>query len=318
MLTLPATATVIEVGPRDGLQSLGRWIDTETKVRMVDRLSEAGFPVIEVTGFAHPRVIPDLRDAEAVFAAIRRRPGTIYRGLAPNARGAARAVAAGADEVLGLITVSETYLRHNQNMTRDQAVAEAIEAHRLTAAAGRRFVMALGVAMWCAYEGPIPESQVLALLDRFTAAGMDRFYLAGSMGMEDPAQVHRLFTAAIARFPQAQFGYHVHNMAGSGTASVLAALDAGATFIEGAICGLGGGIAMPTPNGSVGNLATEDLVVMLDSMEIDCGVTPAAAVAAARDIAALLAIAPRSHALTSGTRAEILASGRTNPKPHPA
>src|ERR687886_2661580 len=106
MIRFPDDVLVVEVGPRDGLQSLPKWIETADKVRMIDRLSEAGFAVIEVTGFVHPRAIPNLRDAEAVFERIERRPGTVYRALVPNARGAERAAAAGVGEMLGLITVS--------------------------------------------------------------------------------------------------------------------------------------------------------------------------------------------------------------------
>ena len=318
MMELPAKVTIVEVAPRDGLQSLGKWIDTDTKVAMIDRLSEAGLPVIEVTGFAHPKVIPNLRDAEEVFARIKRRPGTIYRGLAPNARGATRAAAARVDEMVGLTIVSATYLRHNQNMTVDEGVDNAIAAFRIAGDAGIAFVMALGNAMWCPYEGAIPEEKVLALLDRLTRAGSSRFYLAGSMGMEDPGQVHRLFRTVTRRYPDAAFGYHVHNMAGSGTASVIAALDAGATFIEGACCGLGGGIAMPKTAGAVGNLPTEDLVIMLNAMGIDTGVTTDAMVSAARDVAKLLDIQPHSHALMAGTREDILEWGRKHPKEHPS
>ncbi len=141
MLKFPDAVTVVEVGPRDGLQSFARWVDTDTKVAMVDRLSAAGFPVIEATSFAHPRVIPNLRDAEEVMARIVRRPGTIYRALAPNARGAERAVAARVDEVLGLITASATYQRKNQNMTLEQGADEAVAAFRIADRAGCRFVM---------------------------------------------------------------------------------------------------------------------------------------------------------------------------------
>src|SRR3546814_11233438 len=125
MLRLPEKVTVVEVGPRDGLQSFPRWVDTEVKVRMIDRLSEAGFPVIEVTNFAHPRVIPHLKDAEEVMARIKRRPGTIYRGLVPNAKGAERAAKPNCDELVGLITVSTTYLAKNQNMELDTATEDA-------------------------------------------------------------------------------------------------------------------------------------------------------------------------------------------------
>src|SRR5882762_6122115 len=125
-LKLPNSIVVAEVGPRDGLQSFPQWIDTDTKVAIIDRLSDLGLPVIEASSFAHPKVIPHLRDAEEVFQRIKRRPGTVYRALVPNARGAQRATSAGVDEMLGLITVSATYLRHNQNMTTDEAVAQAI------------------------------------------------------------------------------------------------------------------------------------------------------------------------------------------------
>ena len=131
MIKLPDSVMVAEVGPRDGLQSLPAWIDTDAKVRMVDRLSEAGFPVIEVTGFVSPRAIPNLRDADEVFARIRRRPGTVYRALVPNARGAERAAEAGVDEMLGLITAGTVYLRKNQNMTPDEAVEQAGAAFRV-------------------------------------------------------------------------------------------------------------------------------------------------------------------------------------------
>jgi hydroxymethylglutaryl-CoA lyase len=317
MLNLPERITVSEVGPRDGLQSLDQWIETDTKVAMVDRLSDAGFPVIEVTGFARVSVIPNLKDAEEVCARIKRRPGTVYRALVPNVRGTERALESKLDELLGLITVSETYLRKNQNMALEEAVQQGIECFRKADGAGVGFVMAVGVAMWCPYEGPIPQDKTVGLLRRFRDAGIRRFYLAGSMGMEDPRQVNAIFHRIGRELPDCEVGYHVHNLSGAGTANVLAALDGGATFIEGSICGIGGGIAMPTSVASVGNLPTEDLVVLLESMDIRTGIDPQGAVAASRDIAAMLGIEPRSHAAQVGTRAEMLEQGRSHPRNHP-
>lgn len=305
-MRIPDRVLVSEVAPRDGLQSLGRWIETEAKVAMVDRLSEAGFPVIEVTGFVHPRVIPALRDAEEVCARIRRRPGTIYRALVPNARGAERARGAGLDELLGLITVSETYLRKNQNMTQDEAVSEAASAFRIADAAGLGFVMAVGVALWCTYEGAIPDDRTVALVGRLRNAGIRRFYIAGSAGLEDPRQVGRVFGRLTDAHPDCTFGYHVHDLAGMASANILAALDAGAAFIESAVCGLGGGIAMPGQLGSVGNIPTEDLVAMLDAMGVATGLDPKAVQAAARDVARILDITPRSRAAAGLTRWDIL------------
>ena len=148
MLALPSKVTVVDVSARDGLQSFHRWVDTDVKVKMVDRLSLAGFPVIEVTNFAHPRVIPHLRDAEEVMARITRRPGVVYRAQAPNARGAERAVAAKAGEILGLITVSEAYNLKNQNMTLEKGVEAALATFRSADAASIPFVMAVGMALY--------------------------------------------------------------------------------------------------------------------------------------------------------------------------
>lgn len=319
MLNLPDQITISEVGPRDGLQSLDKWIDTETKIAMVDRLSRAGFPVIEVTGFARNTVIPNLKDAEEVCARIERRPGTVYRALVPNVRGTERALDSKLDELLGLITVSETYLRKNQNMSLPEAIAQGIECFRTADKAGVGFVMAVGVSMWCAYEGSIPQDKTMAVLRQLREGGIRRFYLAGSMGMEDPVQVGAIFRRAAQELPDCEFGYHVHNLSGWGTANVLAAVDAGASFIEGSICGIGGGIAMPTSVASVGNLPTEDLVAMFEAMGVDTGVDPADAVAASRDVAAMLGIAARSHAAQVGTREELLQQGQHHPRnPHAA
>lgn len=308
MIRLPSSVQVTEVAPRDGLQSFKGHVDTGTKVRLIDRLSDTGLKAIEVTAFAHPKAIPNLADAEEVFARIRRAPGVVYRGLVPNARGATRAAACKVDEMLGLMIVSPTYLAKNQNMTIDKAVDEAIEAFRIADHAASGFVMALGMSFWCPYEGLIPRESVLGLLRRFRNAGMRRFYLAGSVGLEDPRHVNELFAQAYDALPDIELGYHVHNLGGMGTANILAALDSGATSIEGAICGLGGGIAMPSTLGSVGNFPTEDLVQFLELMGVSTGVDPKAVLAAAQDIAVMLGVTPRSHTFNGITREKISAS----------
>ena len=310
MLTLPGAVTVVEVGPRDGLQSFARWVDTDTKVALVNRLSVAGFPVVEVTNFAHPRAIPNLRDAEEVMARITRRPGTIYRALAPNARGAERAVSAGVDEVLGLITASATYQRKNQNMTLEQGVEQAVATFRTADRAGCRFLMAIGMSFWCAYEGRVPEEHVLDLVGRFRAQGIRRFYFAGSVGMEDPRHVNSLFQMVRDRWADVEAGFHVHNLSGMGTANILAALDGGATSVEGAICGIGGGMTLPTSLGAVGNLPTEDIVQMPNESGVETGLNTEAVRDAARDVAELLGIALVSHVGLAGTRSDVMAAGR--------
>jgi hydroxymethylglutaryl-CoA lyase len=313
MLALPGRILIAEVGPRDGLQSLDRWVETDVKVRMVDCLSELGMPIVEVSSFAHPDAVPNLRDAELVFARIRRKPGVVYRGLVPNARGALRAVEAKVGEMLGLITVSATYTRMNQNMTLDEAIEQNLLAFHIAEANAIPFAVALGMAFWCAYEGLIAEEQVIKVVRRLHDEGIRRFYLAGSLGMEDPAHVNRLFVQLRKQFPDAAFGFHVHNLSGMATANILAALDAGVQWLESAICGIGGGTSMPTNLGSVGNFPTEDLVTMLSEMGIETGVESEKAVVVSREIAALLGIEPRSHRANGATRAAVMKMGHTDP-----
>ena len=312
-LSLPNKMVVVEVGPRDGLQSFSRWIDTGTKVAMIDRLSDLGLPVIEVSSFAHPKIVPHLRDAEEVFERIKRRPGTVYRALVPNARGAERAASARVDEMLGLITISAAYTRKNQNMTIDQAIEQNLASFRLAEARSIPFVMALGMAFWCAYQGLIPEDDVISVVRRLHDGGISRFYLAGSLGMEDPAHVNRLFLRLATLFPNASFGFHIHNLSGMATANILAALDGGAAWLEGAICGIGGGIAMPTTLGSLGNFPTEDLVTMLAEMGIETGIDPERTMAVAQEIATLLGVTPQSHRGNGATRKMVAEMATTNP-----
>lgn len=310
MLSLPTHVTVIEVGPRDGLQSLGRWLDTDKKVAMIDRLSDAGFPVIEVTSFAHPRVVPMLKDAEEVVARIKRRAGTAYRALVPNKRGAIRAVETDIDEILGLMTVSETYLAKNQNMTLDEAIEAGGDCFRVAEKAGRSFIMALGMAMYCPYEGVIPPERVLDCVARLRAQGIRRFYLAASTGMEEPRQVNDLFRRAHDRFPDCAFGFHVHEKMGLASANLLAALDAGVTMVEGSICGIGGGIAFPDGSGSVGNLPSEDIVNFLNAMGIETGIDTWEALDAAYDVGAIAGIPVNSRLSTLDAR-DARAAGQT-------
>ncbi|WP_197277159.1 hypothetical protein [Sphingomonas profundi] len=304
-MRIPGSMQVVEVGPRDGLQSLGLPVSTDAKLKMIEILARAGLGTIEVTGFAHPAKIPQFADAEALCERLPRHAATRYRAMAPNARGAARAVATQVDEVLGLVTASAAYSARNQNMTIDAAVGDAIVAARLAERANKDFCVAIGLAFWCAYEGTIPPDRVLGIIGRFHDAGVRRLYLAATVGLESPAQVSALFERALDRFPDLRIGFHVHNLGGRAAALALAAIDAGAAWIEGAICGIGGGIAMPASMAATGNYATEDLVCILDDCGVDTGLDQAAVVAAARKIATLLGIEPRSFAANGAWREEI-------------
>ena len=286
---------VAEVGPRDGLQSFPRWISTEDKVKMLDLLSDAGLPVIEVTSFAHPKIVPMLTDAEAVLERIKRRPDTIYRALVPNKKGAIRAVESGlVDEILGLLTVSETYLKKNQNMTLDQAIDVAGDCFKIAEKANIRFVMAVGVAFFCPYQGRIEDSVALSVVKRLYEKGIRRLYLAASTGMEDPIHVGRVFKTVTDCWPDIELGFHVHERIGMASANMFAALNSGATSVEGSICGIGGGIAMPNGMGDIGNLPTEDIVNMLETSRIETGIEINSIVQAAKKIEQILDLKCRS------------------------
>lgn len=312
-MKLPERILLVDVAARDGLQSLPKWVDTDTKVWLCDRLTDLGVPVVEVASFAHPKVVPNMRDAEEVFARIRRKPGTVYRGQAPNVRGAHRAIEAKVGEMLGLITVSETYTHHNQNMSNDECVEQNIQMFRLAERAGIPFVAAIGMAFWCPYEGLIPEEDVEDIVGRFYHAGIKRQYLAGSLGMEDPAHVNRLYARLYAKFPGIELGFHIHNLSGMATANILAAMDAGLHWLEGAICGIGGGMAIPSSVGSCGNFPLEDLVTMLEECGVETGLDAIAVQEAAREIGARLAIPVNSHRGGGATREIIMKKGRENP-----
>ena len=264
--------TLVEVAPRDGLQSLPDSYPTDVKVELIELLAETGVPKIEVTGFVHPKVIPQLADAEEVMARVRRFPGVVYRALVPNQRGAERAVAAGVDEVLGLITASDTYNRKNANMTVEENLVQAAGMAKVARDAGVPIVMAIGIAMFCPYEGDVPETHVLGLIDRMRAEGVEEFYVATSVGLDGPRKVHTLCSQILDRWPELTLGVHLHNTNGMALANAVAAMDAGVSVFEGSICGIGGGIRMPHGIAHFGNVSTEDLAHMFLEMGVETGV----------------------------------------------
>ena len=307
--------TIVEVGPRDGLQSLASTYPTDVKVALVELLAATGLRKIEVTGMVRPDVIPQLADAEDVLRRVTRQPGVVYRALCPNRRGAERAVGAGADELLGLITASETYNRKNSNMSVDENLDQVALMAEVARQAGVHMVMAIGVCMFCPYEGELPESRVLELIERMRADGIGEFYLATSVGLDAPRKVHGLFSMIRDRWPDLPIGIHLHNTNGMALANALAAMDAGATVFEGSTAGIGGGIRMPHGMAHFGNIATEDLVQMFAESGVETGVDLPKLLEAGRRIRDLLGLEETfSAALAGGTKADVLERGRVAPR----
>ena len=290
-MKFPKKIKVIEVGPRDGLQSLNKWIPTQDKIKMVNLLSSANFPVIEVSSFAHPKVVPMLKDVEKVFEQINRKTGIVYRALSPNLKGTFRAVETKmVDEILGLLTVSETYSLKNQNMTLDDAINEAGKSLKLCEKHDVNFVMAIGVAFYCPYDGLISNEKILSVVKRLYDKGIRRVYLAASTGMENPSNINYVFNKTRDKFSDLDCGFHVHDRIGMAATNMFSALDAGATSVEGSICGIGGGIAMPHGTGDYGNLPTEDIVTMLNRSNIETLLDTKLVHETAQKIASLLKI----------------------------
>jgi hydroxymethylglutaryl-CoA lyase len=305
-LRYPESVEVIEVGPRDGLQSLARVIPTADKLRMIELLADAGFRTIEVTALVRPDVVPQLADADRLLARLPRRDRLAYRALVANRRGAERAVAGGVDEVLGLVSCSETYNRRNQGMSVQRSVEDIRAVFDICRTHDIGFTAGIALAFFCPYEGETPMHRPLAIVDQLVAHGVDRLYVAASMGMADPAHVHRLCSAILDRHPRLSLGLHLHDTNGMALANAVAAMDAGVRWFEGSICGIGGGIAMPMSTLDIGNVASEDLVSMLEAMGIHTGVDVAALRDVGWEIAELLDVEPRGRFLRAGTKDDVL------------
>jgi hydroxymethylglutaryl-CoA lyase len=307
MLSLPKAVEIFEVGPRDGFQIERNFIPTETKVDIINRLSETGVSLIEATSFVHPKVIPQMRDAQEVMRSIERAQQVKYRALVPNTRGALRALAIGVDELLVVLHCSETYSQKNINMSIEESLQETAKVVEIADSEGIPVVAALALAFGCPYEGEIPAERVLRLMESALELGISGFSLPDSVGMADPVRVHRLVSQIYEEWPSVDVSLHLHDAAGMGLANVLAGLEAGITKFESSICGLGGSPVNPRAKG---NLATEDLVHMLEEMGIDTGVDLDKLLKCARYVAQVVGHEVPSHVLKIGTRSQVLSAPR--------
>ncbi|AWN45957.1 hydroxymethylglutaryl-CoA lyase [Methylobacterium terrae] len=275
---------VQEVATRDGFQIEPVFVPTHEKIRLIDALSAAGFTRIEVSSFVSPKAVPALADAAEVFSGIARRPGTTYVALVPNPRGAERALAARADEINLVASVSETHNRANMGMTPEASIQGF--AAIMTTVRGEVGVNAtVATAFGCPFEGPEPEDKVLAQVERYLSLGVDGVTLADTTGMANPRQVARLVARALPLVGSERLTLHFHNTRGCGLANVLAAYEAGARRFDAALGGLGG---CPFAPGATGNICTEDLVSMAEEMGLATGLDLDALLALSRDLPRLV------------------------------
>ncbi len=284
-MQVPEHVTICEVGTRDGFQIEADFIPTEQKVEVVNRLSEAGVPRIEVTSFVHPRAIPQLRDAEAVMAAIRRRPGTRYAALVPNDKGAARAVDAGVDAIHTVLSASESHNLANVNMTIAESIDKLRAVAQIAARAGVPVQCGISTSFGCPFEGNVPVDRLEGVVAQLVDLGARGIGLADTTGMANPRQVATVLERLIPRFPGVEWTLHTHDTRAMASPNILAAMQLGVTHFDASIGGLGG---CPFAPGASGNVCTEDLVHCLHAMDVATGIDLDRLLAASRRVEQLV------------------------------
>jgi len=265
----PAVVSINEVVTRDGFQIEQRWVPTDEKVALINRISCTGVSRIEVSSFVSPAAVPNLRDAADVFATIARNPAVTYVALVPNIRGFERALAAHVNEVNLVMSASETHNRANMGMNCAASLDGFARICTRRGSDGPKINGTIATAFGCPFEGPQSETRVLSLIEHYLNLGMNSITLADTTGIADPRQVASLVTRTIQQFPAAPLTLHFHNTRGMGLANILAAYDAGARSFDGSIGGIGG---CPFAPSASGNVCTEDVVHMFSRMSVETGV----------------------------------------------
>jgi hydroxymethylglutaryl-CoA lyase len=280
-MPLPSRVTVVEVGPRDGLQNESARVDTGDKIAFVDRLTDAGLPVIEVTAFVHPDRVPQMADAGDVLRGIRRAPGVRYTALVPNLRGLARAREAGLHEIAVFAAASETFSLRNINQSIDGSLATYRDVCAAATAEGMRVRAYVSTAFGCPYEGRVPPARVAEVSAKLAEMGAFEIAVSDTIGIAHPGDVPVVVDAVAAAIGLERVALHFHDTRGTALANVLAALYLGVTTFDASAGGLGG---CPFAPGAAGNLATDDLIYMLDGLGIETGVRLDAVIEASRFI----------------------------------
>jgi hydroxymethylglutaryl-CoA lyase len=301
--------TVYEVGPRDGLQNEAEALPAGVKIELIERLAEAGLPAVEATSFVSPKWVPQLADAAEVMARFTRRPGVRYPVLVPNQAGLARAVDAGAHEIAIFGSATETFARRNLNRSVDESFEMFAPVVRAAHELGLRVRGYMSMVLGDPWEGAVAPAQVVRAARRMFELGVDELSLGDTIGVGTPAHVRRLLEALAVEVPIQALAVHFHDTYGQALANVLVSLELGIRIVDSSVAGLGG---CPFARSAAGNLATEDLVYMLEGLGMETVVDLDAVVATAWWISDRLGREPVSRvarALRSPER-ETLAGGR--------
>jgi len=290
--TLPQRVRIVDVGPRDGLQNETGIVPTDVKIGLIDRLADAGVSAIEATSFVSPKWVPQMADAPEVMRRIERRPGVVYSVLVPNMKGFEGALAGDADEVVVFAAASEAFSQKNINCS----IAESIERFRpvVTAAldAGMRVRGAISCSLGCPYQGEVSADAVGYVARLMRDIGVQHVGVADTIGVGTPRKTQRAMEAALAYYPLHEISGHFHDTYGQALANIYACLEMGIATFDTSVAGLGG---CPYAKGATGNVATEDVIYLLDGLGIETGIDLSKLRAAGRYICDFLGRPPASR-----------------------
>ena len=301
MSDLPDRISLREVGPRDGLQNEAT-VATDAKVALIDALSGTGVSRIEAVSFVHPKAIPQMADADEVSKLIDRRPDVRYSALVPNRRGAERALAAGYDEIEVVVSASDTHNRKNVNRSTDESLDDIAALIDAVHEAGAVVQVIVATAWGCPYEGDLPVERVAAVATRAIRDGADGIGFGDTTGMATPTRVERLVGEMRMAHAATPLNLHFHNTRGTGLANVLAALKLGVADFDASVGGLGG---CPYAPGASGNIATEELVHMVEDMGVGTGVDLEAMIDVAATAERIVGRTLPSQVLRAGPRTRL-------------
>jgi hydroxymethylglutaryl-CoA lyase len=269
MSATPHAVRIVEVGARDGLQNEKTIVPTATKIELIDRLSATGVRTIEATSFVSPKWVPQLADAAEVFASIERKPGVSYPVLVPNLQGYERARAVGAEEVAVFTAASEAFNRKNINASIDESIDRFVPVLERARADGVKVRGYVSTVLGCPYQGDVPVDDVVRVAARMHALGCYEISLGDTIGIGTPSKARAMLRAVAAVVPMSALAVHFHDTRGQALANILACLEEGVAVVDSSVSGTGG---CPYAKGATGNVATEDVVYMLEGMGIATGV----------------------------------------------
>ncbi len=290
-MMLPYRVKMVEVGARDGLQNEAQVVPAAVKVSLIDRLAAAGLTTIEAGAFVHPKRVPQMADTADVLAGLTRRPGIRYPVLVPNETGMARALAAGAEEVAVFAAASESFSQHNINCSIDESLARFAPVMATAAAKGVPVRGYVSCVLGCPYEGEIAPERVAEVSERLVGMGCYEISLGDTIGVGTPGKARAMMETVAARLPIGQLAVHIHDTYGQALANIHACLELGVATVDSSVAGLGG---CPYAPGATGNVASEDVLYLLDGLGIGTGVDLAKLAAAGSFISGHLGRPPAS------------------------